>query len=436
MTDLDRAQKEIETIATGELGLLFDPVEFFLVSPKLIHQIIARDGFPVRFFHWTHGMKYRQFSVQHSWGLSRILELVINNNPNYAFLMDTNSEPDQKIVFAHVYGHAHCFKNNIFLKDVQKNMIDVMATHARKIKGYYSEHGVKKVEEILDLCLSLRNQVREPKVKFADPLHGIKSPSQMIKIDYSMFPSDILLFLLTHGELEPWQADVVSMMREETCYFNPQGDTKVINEGIASYIHSRTMEEFILQPSEASSFSAKQGAVMATGPGRINPYFLGYNLLLFIEREYGREAMFEAVKNHNDYSLIDWYATKEFFLEHSLFEFKLDDKGEREIVSHEYEVVKSKMLSTLFGNFPKVHVIDRNFLKEGNLLLGHNYRSDLDLKQATDTLDRIKKVWKKHVYLITKYGDTPTMLASESAPLNHEQKEELAEAFFQSIIRA
>src|SRR5439155_9424446 len=85
---------------------------------------------------------------------------------------------------------------------------------------------------------------------------------------------DVLLFLIEHGPLKPWQRDVLSIIRDEAYYFAPQGQTKVLNEGWASYWHSTIMTQKALLPSEVIDFADHHSGTVATHPGRINPYKL------------------------------------------------------------------------------------------------------------------------------------------------------------------
>jgi len=93
-------------------------------------------GFPNRYPHWKFGMEYERLNKSYAYGLHKIYEMVINNDPCYAYLLECNHLVDQKIVMAHVFGHCDFFKNNIWFSKTNRKMMDTMANHATKIRKY------------------------------------------------------------------------------------------------------------------------------------------------------------------------------------------------------------------------------------------------------------------------------------------------------------
>ncbi len=211
---------------------------------------------------------------------------MINNNPCYAYLMKSNSLVDQKLVMCHVYGHCDFFKNNIWFSQTNRKMMDEMANHGNRIRRHMDRHGVEEVEKFIDACLSIEDlidihspfikrfdaaqQVRlrpaadedeEPlpvaRFQSKDYMDGFINPPQVLAAEAqrrkeereqqrasSFRPSrmrDVMLFLLEHAPLKPWQLDVLSIIRDEAYYFAPQAQTKIMNEGWASYWHSTIM---------------------------------------------------------------------------------------------------------------------------------------------------------------------------------------------------
>ena len=102
--ELAQEQRRVAEIAAS-YGLEFFETVFEMVTTEQINTIAAYDGFPVRYRHWRFGMAYDRIEKSSSWGLSKIYELVINNDPCYAYLLKGNLFVDQKLVMAHVYGH-------------------------------------------------------------------------------------------------------------------------------------------------------------------------------------------------------------------------------------------------------------------------------------------------------------------------------------------
>src|SRR6201995_2957621 len=147
-------QDKIEKIARGH-GLDFFPVVFEMLSYDHMNEIAAYGGFPNRYPHWRFGMEYERLSKSYEYGLSKIYEMVINNNPSYAYLLEGNSLVDQKLVMAHVCGHVDFFKNNYCFRstdldiggtidpvrkhdnyDPKRGWIDKMANHGARVRRH------------------------------------------------------------------------------------------------------------------------------------------------------------------------------------------------------------------------------------------------------------------------------------------------------------
>src|SRR3954470_5283812 len=156
--ELERERVRIEK-AASKVGLDFYDTIFELVTYDQLNQIAAYGGFPVRYPHWRFGMEYESLSKSYEYGLSKIYELVINNDPCYAYLMEGNEFLDQKLVMAHVFGHCDFFKNNYWFSPTNRKMMDNMANHATRVRRYMDRHGVEAVENFIDLCLSLENLI-------------------------------------------------------------------------------------------------------------------------------------------------------------------------------------------------------------------------------------------------------------------------------------
>src|SRR5262249_45424589 len=206
------------------------------------------------------------------YGLQKIYEMVINNNPAYAYLLEGNSIVDQKTVMAHVFGHVDFFKNNYFFSKTNRRMIDGMANHATRVRKHIERHGIEKVEAFIDVCLTLDNlidpqspyivrrsrpisdykrddETREvPRLRAKSYMDKFINPPSFIELQkkkmdterekVKKFPEhperDVLLFLVEHAPLENWERDILEIIREEAYYFAPQGMTKIMNEGWAT----------------------------------------------------------------------------------------------------------------------------------------------------------------------------------------------------------
>src|SRR6202007_3200778 len=100
-------------------------------------------------------MAFEELKKGYDYGLSKIYEMVINNDPCYAYLMRCNHTVDQKLVMAHVYGHCDFFKNNAYFGHTNRKMMDEMANHGSRIRRYVEKYGEDEVEAFVDRCMSI-----------------------------------------------------------------------------------------------------------------------------------------------------------------------------------------------------------------------------------------------------------------------------------------
>jgi stage V sporulation protein R len=481
-------KEEIEGYAQG-FGLDFFETVFELLGYDELNMVASYGGFPNRYPHWRWGMEYEQLSKGYEYGLSKIYELVINNDPCYAYLLESNAEVDQKLVMAHVYGHCDFFKNNFYFQHTNRRMMDEMANHATRIRRWVDKVGIEKVEDFIDRALSLENLIdyhspyirRSPDPKRAEQeeksnervegfkvdreyMRGYVNPTEFLesqrkkvedeKAKKKHFPErpqrDVLLFLLEHAPLEPWEFDVLAILREEAYYFAPQGQTKILTEGWASYWHSTLRPRKALTADEVIDYADHHSGTLGTRPGSLNPYKLGIELYRDIEERWnkgrfgkewddcddlrarrawdknlglGREKIFEVRKHYNDVTFIDTFLTPEFALEQKLFVYGFNEKRNSwEILDREFRKVKNKLLSQLtnFGQ-PIIEVVDGNFENRGELLLAHKHDGqDLKSDYARETLRNLQTVWHRPCNLITRLDGKGVCLRYDGQ--NHTEK--------------
>lgn len=269
--DLQVVEAEILEYARAE-GLDFPEVRFVMLDFDQINRVAAYDGFPSRYPHWRFGMEYERLRKSYAYGLHRIYEMVINTDPCYAYLLASNLMIDQKLVMAHVYGHADFFKNNLWFAHTNRRMLDDTANHATRIRRYIDKVGLDEVETFVDRCLSLENLIdlhgpgiqRQP-ARMETPAETDEKPGRLPSKEYMdayinppeflekerqkrkdeqqkehKFPAnpqrDLLLFLLEYAPLATWQQDILGIIREEAYYFAPQRQTKIMNEGWACVV--------------------------------------------------------------------------------------------------------------------------------------------------------------------------------------------------------
>src|ERR1043165_4838732 len=152
--ELEAAVEKIWEIATVKFGLDPFPVRFEIVPATVMYEV-GSYALPGRYSHWTFGKAYHRMKMMYDFGLSKIYEVVINSNPSYAFLLETNSPTQNKMVIAHVLGHVDFFKHNVYFSKTNRRMVDEAAIHARRMAEYEFKYGRKVVEESVDALLSI-----------------------------------------------------------------------------------------------------------------------------------------------------------------------------------------------------------------------------------------------------------------------------------------
>jgi stage V sporulation protein R len=519
-TELKEIKYEIEDHAKA-FGLDFFRVIFEVLDYRELNEVAAYSGFAHRYPHWRFGMDYDRLSKSHSYGLSKIYEMVINNDPCYAYLLKCNNLVDQKLVMAHVYAHCDFFKNNLYFEHTNRKMVDEMANHATRIERYADRYGTDKVEAFIDCCLSLENLVdyHWPSIRRRDkekqeatgPFNEAQAPMpgdgscecekpcdessacsgsgcpsgsgnrQVEKAEgVGYFPDDdddeqiqprrlrskgymenyinppefleerteeirsrrekakrfpespeldVLLFLVEHAPLKNWQRDILSIIREEAYYFVPQGQTKIMNEGWASYWHSRIMTEKVLKDGEVIDYADHHSGTVGGSRLRLNPYKLGLELFRDIEdrwnkgrfgKEYeecedlatreswdlnlglGQEKIYEVRRLYNDLTFVDTFLTDDFCRRQKLFVYAKEEKDPAWVIkTREFDKIKALILSGLtnLGN-PQIRVLDGNFENRGELLMEHAHEGrDLKWNFAEETLTNLHLLWKRPVHV-------------------------------------
>jgi len=491
--ELRDIQLKMEEIAKG-YGLDFFETIFEVLDYEELSMFAAYGGFPVRYPHWRFGAEFDELMKSYSYGLSKIYEMVINTDPCYAYLLSANAIGDQKLVIAHVYGHCDFFKNNAWFAPTNRRMLDEMANHAAKINRWVDRIGHEKVEHFIDACLSLEDLIDpysphirrrldarqredvarakkeesekegpglpEQKGKFhaKDYMDDYINPPERLAHDEQVvrereeqreatrsFPEepqrDVLQFLLENAPLKQWQHDILTIIRDEAYYFAPQGQTKIMNEGWASYWHSTIMTKHGLTDAEVIDYADHHSGTMAMSPQRLNPYKIGIELFRDIEERWnkgqfghewqkcdyrnqrrtwdkqlglGRDKIFEVRRIHNDITFIDTFLTEDFCRKHKMFSFAYNDAtDDYEIASREFEQIKQQLLTSLtnFGR-PFIYVENGNYRNRGELYLTHEFQG-VELRQdyARDCLVNLQKLWGRPVHIGTMIDEEPAVLS-------------------------
>ncbi|MBE3595668.1 MAG: SpoVR family protein [Hydrogenibacillus sp.] len=475
--DDDRALRtaiaEITEVAKG-FGLDFFPMRFHIVPADVMYAIGAF-GMPTRFAHWRFGKAYYKMKMQYDLGLSKIYELVINSDPCEAFLYEGNSLLQNKLIIAHVLAHSDFFKNNVYFAKTNRKMVDSMAASAERIRRYEIAYGEKRVEAFLDAVLAIQEHIdpygtaREDGFWWERHLDGGSraggSTADRLKArfraggrvgdpgeheaprgrgethkdarrpgDYAdlwalvhdpptRFPpepeKDVLLFILRYSSvLQPWQRDVMTVVHDEMRYFWPQMETKIMNEGWATYWHQRIMRALDLSPEEAWEYAKMHAEVVQPSRATVNPYLLGWKLFEAIEALYddppealyrrgvrsgsGREKIFEVRELGSDVSFLRNYLTKEVVEALDLFVYQKQGDDWR-VATTDWEAVREALIrQRTNGGFPTIVVEDGDFERSGALLLRHVYDGlELDARYIEKTLPYVYALWGRPVHLLT-----------------------------------
>jgi stage V sporulation protein R len=451
--ELEAGIERIWEIAQS-LGLQPFPTHFEIVPATVMYEI-GSYGMPGRFSHWTHGKAYQVQKTMYDYGLSKIYELVINTNPCYAFLLETNTILQNKLVAAHVLGHSDFFANNAYFARTSRRMVDTVALNAERIRRYEFEHGTDEVERLLDAVLSIQEHV-DPYASLADARDEEEPAPARVGAYDDLFerekraaeaaapaatphrsrnglrPSeptrDLLLFIMDHSPLlDAWERDVVAIVRAEMLYFYPQMQTKIVNEGWASFWHAQIMRDLDLTEDEYVEFAQLHSGILQPSTRTLNPYHLGFRILEDIERRWdadggqGRSKLFEVRETECDVSLIRNYLTEELVNDLDLYVY--ERVGDELVVTDKsWESVRDRLVTRLSTHgIPVIRAADGDYNGNLELYLQHSWDGQpLDLNYAQKTLEHVQRLWGRRVWLETRKSDDERLLMSYDDKAGHQ----------------
>ncbi|HEY3368686.1 MAG TPA: SpoVR family protein [Symbiobacteriaceae bacterium] len=343
---------------------------------------------------------------------------------------------------AHVFGHTDFFKHNVWFGRTNRQMIESVSQNAQRIRQYGIDEGSLEVEKFLDAVLALSDHIDPyPRHDRAEAKPGMSSNAAPGPYG-DLFPDldgagqasarkakadqrrrippepekDLLRFILEHADrLEDWQRDVLAIVREESLYFVPQMQTKIMNEGWASFWHSRILRELNLTDDEFMEFGRLHSGVCTPGRTRMNPYHVGLKMFEDIEKRFGRPKIFGVRELENDVSFIRSYLTEELCKDLDLFIYELDEDWK--ITDKKWERVRDAICNSMtnFGQ-PYIVVVDGDYSGKRELYLQHYHDGrDLDMPYAERTLQYAYQLWGRPVHLETKIGDKKTVLTCEGS---------------------
>lgn len=388
---LEAYDREIARLAK-DFGLDTYPNQIEVISAEQMMDSYASVGMPIGYHHWSFGKHF--VSVQKSYQRGQMglaYELVINSNPCISYLMEENTLAMQALVIAHAcYGHNSFFKNNYLFK--MWTSADAIIDYLVFARNYISEceqrYGINEVESTLDACHALMNygvdryrhpaplSIQEEKIRQQNreiylqsqvndlwrtiPLRQDPAEEQRQK-KFPEEPQENILYFIEKNAplLEPWQREIVRIVRKIAQYFYPQGQTKVMNEGWACFWHYTLLnalydeglvtDEFMLEVLQSHTNVIMQPPYNSPYYSGINPYTLGYHMMQDIRRiceqptdedkawfphlvnTNWQASLDHAMRNFKDESFIAQFLSPRLIRELKLFQL-LDDDLHPELV--------------------------------------------------------------------------------------------------------
>lgn len=451
-------------------GLKCYTQEFEICDHNEMIGYMAYSGMPSHYSHWSYGKGFERQKTMYEYGVTGLpYEMVINSDPCVGYLMRDNSLLLQVLTIAHVYGHNDFFANNFtFTSGVDaKYTLEMFKNHGSRIASYINDPsiGLVEVEAALDHAhaislqvnknLAIRKQSQEElrmrKWENAqdpeDPYENIHPKREYVAPDLKKVPlepdEDLLGFIADHNPFLPeWKKDVLRIVEKQSRYFIPQMETKIMNEGWASYWHHKIMNTIELPPELYMEFLVRHNQVLRPHPGGLNPYHLGFCIWHDIEKRWnegrtgrefkddkpkvdiskmdendtpGRKKIFEVRSSDRDTSFIRRFLTIELMQELELFQH--EKRGKDRVITkvadeESWEEIKETLIKNIGTNtIPVIKVEDGDFGTNRTLYLKHYHDGrDLQLEYAEQTLKHVHALWEREVVLETVLNGKASLL--------------------------
>ncbi len=454
----------------AEFGLTTFAQEFELCDHERMLSYMAYSGMPSQYPHWSFGKSFERQKTLYEHGIAGLpYEMVINADPCLAHLMRKNSLALQILTIAHVYGHNDFFRNNFtFSASQPERLVSTVKARADRIRDYIEDPsiGLTRVEALLDAAHALARQcsrniavrklsreeqkarARAAAERPADPYRRIHRAPERDEPELDRLPlepdDDLLIFIRDHNpRLADWERDLLTVVHEEALYFIPQIQTKIMNEGWATYWHWQIMNSLDLPQDLHLEFLVRHNQVVRPIQGDINPYHLGFKLWQDIRRRAdeptaeeietygaaqtdGRSLIFAVREVDRDVSFLRRFLTKEMIRELGLFQY--EQQGEALVATKvadddSWRDIKQTLLRSVgMGGIPVIRVHDADHRRRGELLLCHEHDGrDLHLDYAEKTLAYARRLWGRNVTLETRLDGVRCRLKSHEDGFSTEE---------------
>ena len=512
---LDTIQKvynEIDKIAKEELKLDIFPMQIEIISSDQMLDAYSAHGLPIFYHHWSLGKRHLYDERNYEKGHSALAyEIIINTNPTIAYLMENNTMTMQTLVLSHVMGHAHFFKNNYLYK--QWTQPEFIVDYLKFAKNYINEceqkYGLSAVEQVLDAAHALQyNSVDrykrktrtkkdikkqlEARAKYEEETYndlwkiinqkkseGIKASEQdKLKEQFKQrilpAPEENLLYFLEKNSpvLQPWQREILRIVRKIGVYFYPQMQDKIMNEGFACFCHyyimNRLFEKGMISEGNMIEFlSSHTNVVFQSAPdfrderqkvkdrrrgkaepypySGLNPYALGFAMMQDIKRicenptdedkkwfpdiagkNWKDIIIDEIIPNYRDESFIRQYLSPKIIRDFRLFALRNDEEEPNYYsvldIHNErgYRNVRKILaeMNDINSKIPNIQIVDVDMLETRKLVLHHFSTNNQVLSgNPIEILQYIKQLWGYDIVLESLDADGDTMEIYDTSKL-------------------
>jgi len=460
------------------------PNQIELITAEQMMDAYASVGMPINYTHWSFGKKFIQTEQNYRRGqMGLAYEIVINSDPCIAYLMEENTITMQALVMAHAcYGHNSFFKGNYLFKTWTDagSIIDYLVFAKNYIHECEEKYGISEVENILDSCHALMNfgvdrykrpqkiSMQEEKERQQDreaylqsqvndlwrtiPDHKMKEAPK--EIHFPEEPQENILYFIEKKAplLEPWQRELVRIVRKVSQYFYPQKQTQVMNEGWATFWHyhilnhlydeGKVTERFILEFLHSHTNVVMQPEYHTPYYSGINPYALGFNMFIDIKRICENptdedkewfpdiagsdwlETLHFAMRNFKDESFISQFLSPKLMRDFRLFAIEDDDKFSYLKVSaiHDemgYHKLREKLSSqyNLSNLEPNIQVYNVDVRGDRSLTLRYIPQNGIPLAESrSEVLKHLHRLWGFPVKLEIEPDNGNAPYVAETCP--------------------
>ena len=477
---------EIARVAR-DFGLDTYPVQLEVITAEQMIDAYASVGMPVNYRHWSFGKQFIATEKHYRRGqMGLAYEIVINSDPCIAYLMEENTICMQALVIAHAcYGHNSFFKGNYLFRTWTdaSSIIDYLVFAKQYIMQCEERHGIDAVEDLLDSCHALMNygvdrykrpypiSAEEERRRMKDREEHLqkqindlwrtipKSASKGDGKDNKRFPAEpqenILYFLEKHAPLlEPWQREIIRIVRKIAQYFYPQRQTQVMNEGWATFWHYTLMndlyDEGLVTEGFMMEFLQSHTSVVYQPPfdspyySGINPYALGFAMYRDIRRiceaptEEDRRwfpdiagsdwltTLKFAMNSFKDESFILQYLSPKVIRDLKLFSILDDDQKDELVVPaiHDepgYQQIRETLAAqyNLGNREPNVQIWSIDRRGDRSLTLRHQQHDRKPLGNSTEeVLKHLHRLWGFNIHLEMYQGEQ--LIGTQHVPPKHE----------------